>query len=142
MNKNFKLQHPSDLISKMFMLEYMRELGAQKLYSKATPEQRKNMFYKFIDSDNETTEIDLNWEALLFECTLLHLEGLLKHFLDEIEEIEEKRIVEQQKILNSDVDKHSNFLESQAPRGSTTDINLMDFAAAKIKENNSNKLII
>jgi len=114
------------------MLEYMRELGAEKLYEKASPEQRKNMFYKFEDPEGNIA-VDLNWEAVLFECTILHLEGLLKHFITEVEQIEEKR----KEIYRKEAEK-----KIEERLGTPTDINLMDFAAAKIKENKSNNGLI
>lgn len=128
----FKTQHPADLVSRMFILEYMRELGAETLYEKASPEQKKNMFYKFSDDDGNIS-VDLNWEALLFECTILQLEGLVKHFVKEIEKIEEAR----QELYKK---KAAQRIEEELKQ--PVDINLMDFAAAKIKENKDNNKLI
>ena len=87
----FKLQHPGDLISRMFILEYMREISAKILYEKANKEQRKQLFYKFIDEDTSTEEVDVNWEFCLFEATLVQLDFFINNFIKEIEVIEVKR---------------------------------------------------
>jgi len=87
----FKLQHPADLISRMFILEYMREISAKTLYEKANKEQKKQLFYKFIDEDTNTEEIDVNWEFCLFEATLTQLDYFINNFTEEIEIIEVKR---------------------------------------------------
>lgn len=120
----FKLEHPHNLISRLFMLEYMRELGAQKLYDKAKPEQRKNMFYKFEDTEGNV-QVDLNWEACIFEMSITQLEFLLKNFMKEIEEIELARAkkYEQKKeqVINENI---------SAP----VDVNVMDLAKAAIKD--------
>jgi hypothetical protein len=87
----FKLQHPANLISRMFILEYMREISAKTLYEKANKEQRKQLFYKFIDEDTNIEEIDVNWEFCLFEATLTQLDYFINNFTKEIEIIEVKR---------------------------------------------------
>ena len=38
----FKLQHPEDLISRLFILEYIRELGEEKIKEKNISEERYN----------------------------------------------------------------------------------------------------
>jgi hypothetical protein len=86
----FKTTPPEDLLSRMFMLEFLRELGPTKVYAKAKPEQKKALFYKLID-DSGKEEVDFNWENLLFVATILQIEGILKPFLTEIQEIENKR---------------------------------------------------
>ena len=58
----FKLQHPGDLISRLFILEYMREIGAKALYEKANSEQKKQLFYKFIDEDYAVLKNKYNLE--------------------------------------------------------------------------------
>lgn len=87
----FKLQHPGDLISRLFILEYMREIGAKALYEKANSEQKKQLFYKFIDEDSNIEEVDVNWEFCLFEATLPQLDYFISNFVDEVQEIEAKR---------------------------------------------------
>ncbi len=121
----FKFQHPSDLISRLFILEYMREIGAETLYSKANKHQKELMFYKF--TDNEDIEaVDINWEYCIFVATLYQLETFLKNFLEEIEEVEAKRskIYKQarEEIINEEIAK-------------PVDVNIMDLAATEIKKN-------
>lgn len=97
----FKLQHPDDLVSRLFILEYMKEIGANALYKKAKDTQKKEMFYKFIDETSNTEEIDINWEYCLFVAPLPMLDSFMYNFIDEIKKIEEQRqlIYEEQKEL-------------------------------------------
>lgn len=124
----FKLQHPKDLVSKMFILEYMRELSTQKMYDKANKYQKKELFYKFIDEESNTESIDINWEYCIFEATIYQLEALVVHFLDDIKSIDDKR-----------KDFYNKQLEEKAAYEATlpTDINIMDMAATEIKKNNT-----
>ena len=101
----FRLQPAEDLISRMLILEYMRELDTQKLYDSCNEYKQKKMFYRFYGEDDKEM-IDINWEYVLFEATMYELEALMKSFLPEIEEIDnrEKRVSErlleeQKKIL-------------------------------------------
>ena len=123
----FKLQHPSDLISRMFILEYMRELGAQQMYNKANKYQKKELFYKFIDEENNIEAVDINWEYCIFEATIFQLEGLCKLFLKEIKDIEEKR----EKFYKQQVEQIGEERAAQP-----VDINIMDLAATEISKNN------
>lgn len=113
-----KLQPPQDILSRAFMLEYMRELTPELLYTKANPVQKKQLFYKFMDEDKES--VDLNWEYCLFEAPLTQLEALLTVFLDEVMEIERKRIIAVKKMVAK---------QEKEPAS----INLMDFARADIE---------
>lgn len=117
----FKLEHPANLVSKMFMLEYMRELTPEKLYEKANPLQKEKMFYKYSD-DSEKEFIDINWEYCLFIALLPELENLLKKFLPEIELIENQR-----QLLYKDLAKQKEQKDKEVS------INLMDIAKADIK---------
>jgi hypothetical protein len=122
----FKLQHPADLISRLFILEYMRELTPEKLYEKANPIQKKNLFYKYV-GENEEELIDINWEYCLFEALFTELEGLMKNFLPEIEEIESLR---NNTVYKKAVDTHIKEEISKS-----VSINLMDIAKADINKN-------
>jgi|SRR6187402_443717 len=126
----FKLQHPSDLISRLFILEYIRELGPEQLYAKANNHQKENLFYKFLD-DNENEAVDINWEYCIFVATLPQLEHFLSGFLDEIETIDAKRSSDFRAIREQMIEAEVN-----AP----TDINLMDIAKTEI-ENSRGKII-
>ena len=121
----FKHQHPSDLISRLFMLEYMREVGAEDLYKKANKHQREYMFYKFSDEeDNET--VDINWEYCTFLASLHQLESFMKLFLKELDEIEASRA----KIYEAKIAE-----EKEEERIAPADINVMDLAATEINKN-------
>lgn len=126
----FKLEHPANLISRMFILEYMREIGAKALYEKAKPEQRKAVFYKF-STDDGFEDVDINWEACLFDLSILQLEGLLSGFMREIEDIEAKR---QSKYKQ----KREEIIEDNLAK--PADINLLSFAKSQI-EGNKGKLL-
>lgn len=122
----FKLQHPSDLISKMFILEYMRELTPELLHTKASDAEKGLMFYKFI-GEGDVTHVDFSWEYLLFESSMSDLEKLLSKYEKEIEVLEKKKnakLVQNSKQLELD-------LQSQP-----VDINVYDLAQAEIKKNN------
>ena len=75
----FKLQHVQDLVSRLFILEYMREISAKALYEKANVEQKRQLFYKFTNESNDMEDIDVNWEFCLFEATLTQLDLSLIH---------------------------------------------------------------
>lgn len=119
----FKLQHPSSLISRLFILEYMRDLDNELLYSKANVHQKAKFFYKFTQADTGEESVDINWEYCLFEATLPELESYLKGLLPELTAVDERR--------NSDLDKiASAMLEDE--RAAPVDINVMDLAATEI----------
>lgn len=128
----FKHEHPSNLISRLFMLEYIREIGADTLYTKANKYQKEKFFYKF-SSDDGVEALDINYEYCLFIATLHELEGLLKFFLDELEEIEAQR-AETYKV------EREKLIEEQA--AAPVDINIMDLAQTEINKNDGNKLIL
>jgi hypothetical protein len=130
----FKLQHPGDLISRLFILEYMREISAKALYEKANKEQKKQLFYKFIDEDSNTEEVDVNWEFCLFEATLPQLDYFISNFVDEVQAIEAKRQAfykqQSQKIVEENISR-------------PVDISVYDMAKAKMdKSKNLSNLII
>ena len=126
----FKLQHPEDLISRLFILEYMREIGADALYKKSTKEQKKQLFYKYT-SEDATTQVDVNWEYCIFNTTLVQLAAFMDSFLGEIETIEARR---------------ENFLKRQKAEtfeeklAAPVDVNIMDIAKASMNVT-KNKII-
>lgn len=87
----FKLQPPENLLSRLYILEYLREIGAKALYEKSNDVQKKQFFYKFTSEDVAIEEVDLNWEYSLFEATMPQLEFLIENFIEEVEEIEKQR---------------------------------------------------
>lgn len=129
----FKLQHPGDLISRLFILEYMREIGAKALYEKANSEQKKQLFYKFTDEDSNTEEVDVNWEFCLFEATLPQLDYFISNFVGEVQEIEAKRQQfykqQSQKIVEENIAK-------------PVDISIYDMAKAEMDRSKDTSKII
>ena len=124
----FKLQHPQDLVSRLFILEYIKELGPDTIKEKLTDGEANFWLYKF--EGEEKVEYDFNWEYLLFVIPLSNLSHIMERYLDKVEKIEEKRQSEYNKY------KEEHLKEELAK---PADINLYDIARADIK-NQSNKL--
>lgn len=124
----FKLQHPQDLVSRLFILEYIKELGPNTIKEKLTDGEANFWLYKF--EGEEKIEYDFNWEYLLFVIPLSNLSHIMERYLDEVEKIEEKRQSEYNRY------KEEHLKEELAK---PVDINIYDIARADIK-NQSNKL--
>jgi hypothetical protein len=124
----FKLQHPQDLVSRLFILEYIKELGPDTIKEKLTDGEATFWLYKF--EGEEKIEYDFNWEYLLFVIPLSNLSHIMERYLDEVEKIEEKRQSEYNRYKEEHLKK-----ELAKP----VDINIYDIARADIK-NQSNKL--
>ena len=124
----FKLQHPQDLVSRLFILEYIKELGPDTIKEKLTDGEANFWLYKF--EGEEKIEYDFNWEYLLFVIPLSNLSHIMERYLDEVEKIEQKRQSEYNRY------KEEHLKEELAK---PVDINLYDIARADIK-NQSNKL--
>lgn len=117
----FKLQHPQDLISRLFMLEYIRELGIETILSKLSEGEKKFWAYKFESEDSE--EYDFNWEYLLFVIPVNNMSNIMERYLSEIDKIEENR-----KTL---LDKQREAVIEERI-GTPASINLMDYAKSEI----------
>ena len=124
----FKLQHPQDLVSRLFILEYIKELGPNTIKEKLTDGEANFWLYKF--EGEEKIEYDFNWEYLLFVIPLSNLSHIMERYLDEVEKIEEKR----QREYNRYKEEH---LKEELAK--PVDINIYDIARADIK-NQSSKL--
>ena len=124
----FKLQHPQDLVSRLFILEYIKELGPNLIKEKLTDGEANFWLYKF--EGEEKIEYDFNWEYLLFVIPLSNLSHIMERYLDEVEKIEQKRQSEYNRY------KEEHLKEELAK---PADINIYDIARADIK-NQSNKL--
>lgn len=124
----FKLQHPQDLVSRLFILEYIKELGPDIIKEKLTDGEANFWLYKF--EGEEKIEYDFNWEYLLFVIPLSNLSHIMERYLDEVEKIEQKR----QSKYNRYKEKH---LKEELAK--PADINLYDIARADMK-NQSTKL--
>lgn len=118
----FKMQHPQDLISRMFILEYIRDLGVDTVVDKLTEGEKNFWVYKF-EGDSGKIEYDFNWEYLVFVIPIDNLSKIMERYLPEIEVIEEKR----NKILN--IKKQE--IEEEI-RTAPVDINIMSLAKAEI----------
>ena len=124
----FKLQHPQDLVSRLFILEYIKELGPNTIKEKLSEGEANFWLYKF--EGEEKVEYDFNWEYLLFVIPLSNLSHIMERYLDEVEKIEEKRQSEYNRY------KEEHLKEELAK---PVDINIYDIARADMK-NQSNKL--
>lgn len=124
----FKLQHPQDLVSRLFILEYIKELGPNTIKEKLSEGEANFWLYKF--EGEEKVEYDFNWEYLLFAIPLSNLSHIMERYLDEVEKIEQKRQSEYSRY------KEEHLKEELAK---PADINLYDIARADMK-NQSSKL--
>ena len=124
----FKLQHPQDLVSRLFILEYIKELGPDTIKEKLTDGEANFWLYKF--EGEEKIEYDFNWEYLLFVIPLSNLSHIMERYLNEVEKIEEKRQSEYNRY------KEEHLKEELAK---PVDINIYDIARADMK-NQSSKL--
>ena len=129
----FKLQHPQDLVSRLFILEYIKKLGVDIIQPKLTEGEAHFWLYKFEGEDN-TVQYDFNWEYLLFVIPLSNLSHIMERYLDEVEEIEKKRQSQYKKLIQEKYEQ-----EAAEP----AEINLYDYAKADIEQkNNPSNLII
>ena len=129
----FELQHPQDLVSRLFILEYIKELGVDIIQPKLTEGEAHFWLYKFEGEEN-TVQYDFNWEYLLFVIPLSNLSHIMERYLDEVEEIEKKRQSQYKKLIQEKYEQ-----EAAEP----AEINLYDYAKADIEQkNNPSNLII
>ena len=129
----FKLQHPQDLVSRLFILEYIKELGVDIIQPKLTEGEAHFWLYKFEGEDNKV-QYDFNWEYLLFVIPLSNLSHIMERYLNEVEEIEKKRQAQYKKLIQEKYEQ-----EAAEP----AEINLYDYAKADIEQkNNPSNLII
>ena len=126
-NTDFKLQHPQDLVSRLFILEYIRELGVDVIRQKLDDVQHVKWVYTFEDQDG-SKQYDLNWEYLVFAISLPELSKIMEKYLDEIEVIESKR-----------KERHTKLLETKLEQEMQADISLYDLAQSDMR-NQKNKL--
>lgn len=126
-NTDFKLQHPQDLVSRLFILEYIRELGVDVIRQKLDDVQHVKWIYTFEDQDG-SKQYDLNWEYLVFVISLPELSKIMEKYLDEIEVIESKR-----------KERHTKLLETKLEQEMQADISLYDLAQSDMR-NQKNKL--
>lgn len=122
--KIFKSQTPTEITSRCIALEYMLKLTAPHMYKSVNEHQKKKFFYSIEVEGQEEPIQDFNWEYALFYATMHEIEKLMEPFYDDIAEI----------VLGEARTESANLTRQKSKQA---DINLMDIAAGKIKENNS-----
>lgn len=127
---NFRTQHPEDLVSRLFMLHFLRRLGANKVYNVVEENYRKNYFYMFLDKEDKKM-IDYNWEALLFKATLTDLENIIEPLVDEVEKLDKE---EEEKLVK--------LIEAKTQENSIADISIYDLAQAEINRSKDTSRLI
>lgn len=120
----FKLQQPQDLVSRLFILEYIRELGVDAIKEKLTAGEAKFWLYSFKGEEGDTTEYDFNWEYLVFTIPMPNLSKIIERYLEEILKIDTKRQEDMEKM------RKDFFKEEMA---APVDINIYDLAQSDMK---------
>ena len=120
----FKLQQPQDLVSRLFILEYIRELGVETIKDKLTAGEAKFWLYSFKGEEGDTTEYDFNWEYLVFTIPIPNLSKIIERYLEEILKIDTKRQEDMEKM------RKDFFKEEMA---AAVDINIYDLAQSDMK---------
>lgn len=128
----FKMENPMDLVSRMFILEYIRELGVDIFVERLKEGEARLWLYKFESTEGEP-EYDFNWEFLMFVIPLGNLGKIMERFLEEIETIDAKKQV----IYNK---KREELIKEEMKK--PVDINLYDLARAEIAKTNSSTGLI
>ena len=108
----------------MFILEYLRELGPERVNEELTEGEARFWLYRFENTEGEV-EHDFNWEYLLFEIPLSTLGNIAGRFQVEIEAIEKAREPKYQSKI-----KIAQEEEKKAPAS----ISLYDLAQAEINK--------
>ncbi len=151
----FKLQHPKDLVTRMYMIEYLKELKAEEVYKKMNKYQKEKFFYLISAEGVDDTLVDYNYHALLFIATLHELESILMLFQDEVFAIEEKREpIYEKKLKEANIIVRSAEEEkriqaqlnpivgSDKHKNDGVSINLFDMARAEVDNSKKDKKII
>ena len=125
----FKLQQPQDLVSRLFILEYIRELGVETIKDKLTAGEAKFWLYSFKGEEGDTTEYDFNWEYLVFTIPMPNLSKIIERYLEEILKIDTKRQEDMEKM------RKDFFKEEMA---APVDINIYDLAQSDMKNQKLN----
>ena len=120
----FKLQQPQDLVSRLFILEYIRELGVETIREKLTPGEVRLWLYSFKGDEGDSVEYDFNWEYLLFTVPMSNLSKIIERYLEDILKIDSKREADMEKM-------RKDFFQEQM--SAPVDINVYDLAQADMK---------
>ena len=116
-----KTQHPQDIITRAYMIDYLREVTPDKAYE-VLNNTITGVFYEFETLEGETA-VDYNWESLLFVLTLDELQVVMNKLEDLVWEVEKQ----QGKIVAEEVAK-------KLDGGKPVDINLLAYAQAKLSQ--------
>ena len=116
-----KTQHPQDIITRAYMIDYLREVTPDKAYE-VLNNTITGVFYEFETLEGETA-VDYNWESLLFVLTLDELQVVMNKLEDVVWEVEKQ----QGKIVAEEVAK-------KLDGGKPVDINLLAYAQAKLSQ--------
>ena len=116
-----KTQHPQDIITRAYMIDYLREVTPDKAYE-VLNNTITGVFYEFENLEGETA-VDYNWESLLFVLTLDELQVVMNKLEDLVWEVEKQ----QGKIVAEEVAK-------KLDGGKPVDINLLAYAQAKLAQ--------
>lgn len=117
----FKTDLPQNLITRLFVLEYIRLIPLANLYEKANKKQKELYFYKYSDNENKV-QFDLNWEYLLFEASLSQLEFFVSECPEDIAQAEKI-------ILNEIKSKLPNKNQKENEQSlNEVDVNLYEMA--------------
>lgn len=117
-----KLQHPNDIITRVLMLDYLKEITPEVAYEKLQ-ETTPGIFYTYTDKDDKEG-VDFNWEKLLFHLDLSKVNEIMNQLEEEVFAVEKA----QGKIVAKELAKKSDTTRE-------TNINLLDYAKVKIAEN-------
>lgn len=120
----FKLQQPQDLVSRLFILEYIRELGVETIREKLTPGEVRLWLYSFTGEEGSEVEYDFNWEYLIFTIPMSNLSKIIERYLEDILKIDSKREADMEKM-------RKDFFQEQM--SAPVDINVYDLAQADMK---------
>lgn len=133
MEINFRIEHPQNLVNRLFSLHYLRQLNPNEVYKKLPQEIKdKKYFYSFETPEGNNIEMDYNYEKLLFKAPLEDFNKILDLFEDELEEINNRELEELKRLYETKVESESR-----------ADISLYDLAKAEIaKSKDTSRLIL
>ena len=127
-----KLQHPTDVIIRCTMLDYLKEIGPDKAKKKLA-NKYKDIFYEYTTTDDKVL-YDFIWDKLLFELDLNSLNNIMNHLEDEVFEVEAaqgKAVAEKKVEMMKKQEVHYPVAK---------DNNFLDFARKKIQDS-KNKIV-
>lgn len=116
-----KTQHPQDVIARVYMIDYLREITPGRAYE-VLGRTLEGVFYEFENTEGEIT-VDFNWESLLFILTIDELQLVMNKLEKLVWEVEEQ----QSKVVAKEIEK-------KIDSGKPVDINLLAYAQAKLAQ--------